>query len=193
MSRQNLRIFRSKDRTENLLDEQQIIKLCLEGNSGSFERIVEKYRDRVFSIAYHILLDSEDARDVAQQTFLKVWKSLGDYDVNRSFSGWVCKIAANCSIDFLRTRKQSEPLSDVAVETFPLERNIDIRKLFLRIAPLLATRQRIVLILREVNGMEIPDIAESLNCTESTVRNLLSQAKETFRKKIKELFPEYGM
>jgi RNA polymerase sigma-70 factor (ECF subfamily) len=192
MSRQKLRIFRSKDRDQNL-DEQLIIKLCLEGDTRAFEKIVEKHRDRIFSIAYHILLDSEDARDVVQQTFLKVWKSLPDYDSTRSFNGWVSKIAANCSIDFLRARKSSEPLKEIAIERFPLERNMDIRKLFLRIAPLLATRQRLVLILREVNGMEIPEIAEALDCTESTVRNLLSQAKDTFRRKIKELFPEYGM
>ena len=69
----------------------------------------------------------------------------------------------------------------------------DIRKIFQRIAPLLSQRQRIVLVLREIYGMEMTEIAELLHCTESTVRNHLSQAKDSFRKKIKELFPEYEM
>ena len=58
---------------------------------------------------------------------------------------------------------------------------------------MLPDRQRIVLVLREMEGMEICDIARTIHCTESTVRNLLSQAKESFRKKVQELFPEYGM
>jgi RNA polymerase sigma-70 factor (ECF subfamily) len=192
MARQNLRLFRSKEKAE-FLDEKQVIQYCLEGDSLAFESIVEKYRDRVFSIAYHLVLDSEDARDIAQQTFIKLWKSLPDYDTGKSLSGWICRIAANCAIDFLRIRKTAEPLMEVAIERYPLERNLDIRKIFLRIAPLLPERQRIVLVLREVNGMEMTEISQLLDCTESTVRNLLSQAKENFRKKVNELFPEYGM
>jgi len=190
MSRQNLRIIRSKKETP---DDAETIRRCLEGDSFAFEAIVEKYRDRVFWTAYHLVLDSEDARDIAQQSFLKVWTSLKDYDFGRSFPGWVTRITANCAIDFLRARKSTEPLPEIAADRSPLDRNLDIRKLFVRIAPLLSNRRRIVLVLREVQGMEMSEIAGLLNCTESTVRNLLSQAKEAFRKKVKELFPEYGV
>ncbi|MCI0618059.1 sigma-70 region 4 domain-containing protein, partial [bacterium] len=68
-----------------------------------------------------------------------------------------------------------------------------IRRIFSRVAPLLPQRQRIVLVLREIHGMEIAEISDLLQCTESTVRNLLSQAKDTFRKRTKELFPDYGL
>lgn len=192
MARQNLRIVRSKGKAESP-DELQIIRLCQKGDSRAFEFLVEKHRNRVFGIAYHLVLDSEDARDITQQTFIKLWKSLPDYDEARSFASWVCRIAANCSIDFLRSRKKVEPFKDIPLEHFSLDRRIDIRKIFLRIAPVLPERQRIVLVLREINELEMSEIAELLDCTESTVRNLLSQAKENFRKKIKEYFPEYGM
>ncbi len=190
--RQNLFIFRNKSEADSL-DDREIIRICLTEDSQAFEWLVARYRDSVFWTAYRLVLDYEDARDVAQQCFLKVWKSLKEYDEKRSFGGWITKIAANCAIDFLRSRKESQPLSETPLPVESADRNRDIRKIFLRIAPLLAERQRVVLVLREIEEMEIPDIAKMLNCTESTVRNLLSQAKESFRKKVKELFPEYGM
>ena len=191
-SRQKLFLFRKKIR-EEIPDDPVLVRLCLTEDSEAFEWIVTKYRDRVFWTAYHLVLDYEDARDIAQQCFLKAWNSLKDYDVSRPLGAWITKIAANCAIDFLRSRKLSEPLPEIPFTPDKLEINQDIRKIFLRIAPKLAERQRVVLVLREIEGMEICEIAQVLDCTESTVRNLLSQAKESFRKKVKEFFPEYGM
>jgi RNA polymerase sigma-70 factor (ECF subfamily) len=200
MPRQNLLLFRNRGRAENF-EEKEFLRLCLKGDRQAFERIVETYRDQVYWTAYNLVLDSEDARDVAQQSFLKVWKSLPEYDFEKSFSGWVSKITANCAIDLLRSRKYMEPLETdkapsrelVSLIHPALERSIDIQKIFQRVAPLLSQRQRVVLVLREIYGMEMSEIADLMQCTESTVRNTLSQAKDSFRKKIQELFPEYGM
>jgi RNA polymerase sigma-70 factor, ECF subfamily len=188
-----LLFFRSKDEAI-LLDEQKLLRGCLEGDRQSFEKIVEKYRDSLYWTAYNLVLDSEDARDVTQQAFIKIWRSLPEYDFARSFAGWAHKIAANCAIDLLRGRRDSEPLvDDVPAEHSTLDQRIDVRKIFSRIAPLLPQRQRIVLVLREIHGMEMSEIAELLQCTESTVRNLLSQAKDSFRKRTKEIFPDYRL
>jgi RNA polymerase sigma-70 factor, ECF subfamily len=200
MPRQNLLLFRNKSRAENF-DEKEFIRLCLKGDRQAFERIVETYRDSVFWTAYHLVLDYEDARDVSQQSFIKVWNALPAYNFDKSFSGWISKITANCAIDLLRSRKEMDPLEPEEHQTsgsaplfaFPIERSIDIRKIFQRIAPMLSPRQRIVLVLREMYGMEIAEIADLLHCTESTVRNHLSQAKDSFRRNVKELFPEYGL
>lgn len=198
MPRQNLLSFRSKSRAEKF-DEKEFIRLCLKGDRQAFERIVETYRDQVYWTAFNLVLDSEDARDIAQQSFIKLWKALPEYDFEKSFSGWISKITANCAIDLLRSRKEMEPLepetvpASISVPLFSstIERSLDIRKIFQRIAPMLSQRQRLVLVLREVYGMEMGEIAEMLHCTESTVRNHLSQAKDSFRRKVKELFPEY--
>lgn len=193
MAKPNLLFFRSKDES-TLLDEQKLLRGCLEGDRQSFEKIVDKYRDSLYWTAYNLVLDSEDARDVTQQAFIKIWRSLPEYDFARSFSGWAHKIAANCAIDLLRTRRDSEPLvDDVPAEHSTLDQRIDVRKIFSRIAPLLPQRQRIVLVLREIHGMEMSEISDLLQCTESTVRNLLSQAKDSFRKRTKEIFPDYGL
>ncbi|PWT93736.1 MAG: hypothetical protein C5B54_01405 [Acidobacteria bacterium] len=192
MPRQNLLFFRSKSKAGSL-DEKGVIQACLDGDRQAFERIVDTYRDQVYWIAYRLVLDSEDARDVAQHAFLNLWKSLPDYDFTKSFSGWVSKITANCAIDSLRSRKPSDPLTDVSVEGSAIDRNMDVRKIFERVAPMLSERQRVVLVLREIQEMEFAEIAEILHVTESTARNLLSQAKESFRKKAKELFPTYGL
>jgi RNA polymerase sigma-70 factor, ECF subfamily len=191
-SRQKLLLFRNKNQAE-ILDDREVVRLCLTENSEAFEWIVARYRDSVFWTAYHLVLDYEDARDVAQQCFLKTWSCLNSYDPEKSFASWISKIAANCAIDFLRARKSSEPLPEISEPPEPFDRSRDIRKIFLRIAPLLPEKQRIVLVLREIEGMEFSDMARMLDCTESTVRNLLSQAKESFRKRTKEFFPEYGL
>jgi RNA polymerase sigma-70 factor, ECF subfamily len=191
-SRQKLFLFRNRKQAE-FPDDREMVRTCLTENSEAFEWIVAKYRDRVYWTAYHLVLDSEDARDITQQCFLKVWSSLKEYDANKSFAAWITRIAANAAIDFLRSRRSSEPLPEIPCSPVDVERSHDIRKIFLRIAPMLAERQRIVLVLREIEDLEMPEIARLLNCTESTVRNLLSQAKESFRKKVKEYFPEYGM
>lgn len=192
MPRQNLLFFRKNNKTETP-DDSQLVRECLEGDRQAFEKIVEKYREQVFWTAYHLVLDHEDARDVSQQTFIKVWKSLSTYNSDKSFAGWISRIAANCAIDLLRSRKETEVLQDVPAERTSIDRDLDVQKIFLRVAPLLSARQRIVLVMREVQGMEMAEIAALLHCTESTVRNLLSQAKESFRNKVKELFPEYGL
>jgi RNA polymerase sigma-70 factor (ECF subfamily) len=190
MPKQNLLFFR-KDQA-NIPDEQKLIRNCLEGDRQAFEKIVERYRDALYWTAYNLVLDSEDARDITQQAFLKIWRSLPEYDSTRSFPGWAHRIAANCAIDLLRSRRESEPLvDDVPAEHSTLDQRIDVRKIFSRIAPLLPQRQRIVLVLREIQGMEIAEISDLLQCTESTVRNLLSQAKDSFRKRTKEHFPDY--
>lgn len=193
MPRQNLLLFRSKGKADNL-DEQEVIRGCLEGDRQAFEKIVERYRDKVYWTAFNLVLDSEDARDVAQQSFIKVWKSLPEYDSGKSFSGWITKIAANSAIDFLRARRVSEPLEDIIpAESSTIDEDLDIRTIYDRVAPLLSERQRTVLVLREIHEMDIAEISDLLQCTESTVRNLLSQAKDSFRRKAKELFPDYGL
>ena len=191
-TRQNLLFFRSKNKADRP-DDLEIIRICLTEDPEAFEQIVEKYRNQVFWTAYNLVMDYEDARDVSQQSFVKVWNSLRAYDSSKSFSGWITKITANCAIDFLRSRKPAEPLQDTAIQHCPPDQAIDMRKIFARVAPLLPERQRLVLVLREIYEMEFSDIADSLHCSESTVRNLLSQARESFRKRIKELYPEYGM
>lgn len=192
MPRQNLLFFRSKNKAD-FFDEREIIRSCQKGDCQAFEKIVDKYRDQVYWTAYNLVFDSEDARDIAQQTFLNLWKALPEYDSTKSFSGWVSRIAANCAIDFLRGKKPAESLQDVPVSYSTIDRKMDVRKIFQCVTPQLPERQRIVLILREVQEMEFEEIAEVLQVTESTVRNLLSQAKESFRKKAKELFPGYGL
>lgn len=192
MPRQNLLFFRNKDRAHSP-DERELVRRCLEKDSQAFEKIVEKYRDHVYWVAYNLVLDYEDARDISQQTFVKVWNALSVYDPEKSFGGWVTRIAANCAMDFLRTRRRTETVPEIAVTPAALDVMLDIRKIFNTVAPQLPERQRIALVLKEIHGLETSEISDVMKCTESTVRNLLSQAKESFRTKVRELFPEYGM
>ncbi|MDI6807930.1 MAG: sigma-70 family RNA polymerase sigma factor [Candidatus Eisenbacteria bacterium] len=86
-------------------EDSEIIEGCLKGEEAAFRALLQKYRARVFSIALRIVSNDEDARDIAQETFVRVFKSLSQFDQERSFQNWLFRIAVNLSIDLMRKRK----------------------------------------------------------------------------------------
>ena len=76
------------------ITDQQLISQCLEGNKDAFRLLVQAHQRRVFSLALKMVGDEEEAKDVVQETFLRVWQRLGDYDTQRSFTTWLYVIAS---------------------------------------------------------------------------------------------------
>jgi RNA polymerase sigma-70 factor, ECF subfamily len=97
-------------------DERQWVESCLAGNPESFRPLVERYQDRIFGLAMHLTRNAEDAREIAQDVFLRAYRALSSYDLDRPFSTWLRTIAANLARDRLRRRMRGEPR---AVPEFP--------------------------------------------------------------------------
>jgi RNA polymerase sigma-70 factor (ECF subfamily) len=169
------------------------LRAAARGDRKAFEEVVLLRRETVVRIARRIVGNPEDARDVAQAVFLKLWKVLRRFDVERRFDTWLYRITVNAAIDHLRERGPRgmiQPLPDdpsalVAAAPAGAGREADLadlRRAFLRLAAGLAPKQRAVFVLREIEGLDTPEIARMLGVAESTVRNHLLQARQILRR-----------
>jgi RNA polymerase sigma-70 factor (ECF subfamily) len=176
------------------------------GDADAFEELVRRRTPGVLAFLRRMLGDAEDARDVAQLTFVRVWENLGRYDSSWAFSTWLFRIAGNLAIDALRSRRtrlrtESETLrlvhggrSGETVEPdgpLGLERE-EVLRVFAACATVLSEKQKMVFVLREIEEKESRDIAEILGCRESTVRNHLFQARRLLRDEVRRRFPEFA-
>jgi len=190
-------------RTEGRNEEKKLAVSAREGDTDAFAELMRRRTPGVLAFLRRMLGDAEDARDVAQLTFLKAWENLARYDSSWAFSTWLFRIAGNLAIDALRargTRSRTEAENfrlvrggrGVADPEGPmgLERE-EVRRVFEACATVLSEKQRLVFVLREFEEKESAEIAVILDCRESTVRNHLFQARKLLRDEIRQRFPEF--
>jgi len=183
------------------VDDRQLAVRARSGDAIAFETLVLRKTSAVVSVARRIIGDAEEARDVAQLVFLRVWDSLARYDEKYSFNTWLYRIATNLSIDFLRANRSRERAHgatlhlvrgrEAALEeeaTHALEAS-QVAELFERVSCDLSEKQKAAFVLREIEGLDSRDVAEILGCGESTVRNHLFNARKALQKKLKKEFP----
>jgi RNA polymerase sigma-70 factor, ECF subfamily len=194
----------SETRRREEAREQPDRELAIQARAGdmlAFEALVVRKTPAVISVARRILGNAEDARDVAQMAFLRVWEQLARYDETYSFNTWLYRIATNLAIDFLRSSRsrqkahtatlhvvrQRESLS--GSETTRAAEDDSASRLFQRVSGRLTGKQKAAFVLREMEDLETSEIAAILNCGESTVRNHLFNARRILRREIEKLAP----
>jgi len=173
------------------------------GDMLSFETLVSRKTPAVVSLARRVVGNVEDARDVAQMVFLRVWKEIHRYDDKYSLNTWLYRIATNLSIDFLRSARSREKAhgatlhlvrereeSTAAGATRSAE-DRELARLFETVSGKLSEKQKAAFVLREMEDLDTKDIAEILGCGESTVRNHLFNARRILRKEMARLYPEF--
>ena len=179
-------------------DEGELIRAAAGGDRRAFEDLVLRKREQVVRTAFQVTGDWEDARDVAQTVFLRLWKVLRRFDPGRRFDTWLYRITVNAAIDQLRARGPKgwlQPLPDdaaPAADARDAEREIDLAELqraFLHLAARLAPKQRAAFVLKEIEGLGTAEIAEALGVRESTVRNHLFQARKVLRAGLEREYP----
>src|SRR5207237_10383609 len=92
-------------RAEADVSELELVKRCQEGDSGAFDELVVRYRTRVFGMIYNMVHSEQDAWDLAQDSFLKAWKSIKRFRGQSSFYTWIYRIVMNVTIDWLRIKQ----------------------------------------------------------------------------------------
>jgi RNA polymerase sigma-70 factor (ECF subfamily) len=184
-------------------DERALARRAARGDAEAFAELVARRTPGVLSFLRRLLGDAEDARDVAQLTFVRVWENLERYDPAYAFSTWLFRIAGNLAIDALRargTRQRTEAESfrlvkgartSAAPDGPMLLAESEVRRVFETCASSLSDKQRLVFVLREFEDMDSSEIARILECRESTVRNHLFQARRLLRVEIRKRFPEF--
>jgi RNA polymerase sigma-70 factor, ECF subfamily len=183
-------------------DDRELVRRAQAEDQEAFEELVRRHQHRVFAVAGGILRRREDVEDIAQQVFVKAYFSLKKFDQRAAFSTWLYKITVNECWDLLR-KKKVRPLvyeSDLSEEQArqviasgekenpgpDVSQRIEARERVERLMEGLDERDRLTLILKEVEGFSIEEIAEVLNLNGNTVkvrlfrarRRVVSQAKQ---------------
>lgn len=174
-------------------DDGELVRRCLKNEPLAFEELLQKYKNRVFSLIYRMVQHPEDAEDIAQESFIKAFRHLDSYDPSRPFISWLFKIANNTTLDFLRV-KNPETLSihgdenpiEIADNRFSQDLALDaafqkekLEKLLNALPPL----YRQALILRHQEGLNYKEIGEILQVPEGTVKIRLFRARNLMKEK----------
>jgi len=170
-----------------------LVKVCLQGDGSAFASIVEKYKKQIYSIAYSMTRNHADADDLSQDAFVKAYENLHRFKLGTNFRSWLCRIATNLCIDYLRHKKRfPEDSLDDQAELLPAygnnpHDNLESSELMDNIMAAvdsLPVSQRTVVVLREMQGMRLKEISKILNCSESTIRWRLHYARKKLREKL---------
>jgi len=178
-------------------EDIQLVARARAGDERAFRALLEKYERAVFSICLRMVRNREEATDLAQESFVKVFASLDRYNPEYAFSSWLFKITSNLCIDYLRKRRittlamdepiegekgeftrQYEAPDPTPEETFA--RNEKMRKLEAGIAAL-PEHYRIMLVLRHQEDLSYEEIAESLSIPLGTVKARIHRAREMLK------------
>jgi len=163
------------------------ISTILSGEVGKFRIIVEVFQNPVFNFVYRIIGDREEAKDIAQETFLKVYKSLGQYDHAYKFSSWLFRIATTVSISYLRKKKpiflpfdEGLHYDMVSPRGSPEEvcENHETSSQIQEAMLLLPSKYRLVLVLKYINEFSCQEIAKTLDTNVKNVETSLYRGRK---------------
>ena len=165
------------------LDET--IRAARAGDAAAFEELMVLTQQRVAQLAWAILGDREDVKDAVQETFLREYRFLDRYDAKRDFHGWLARITVNVCRDALRRRKRGcEPLPEIESTEPGADVELIHRNelaLLRRAVDALPPKERLAVVLREVEGLPTDEVATVLGSTVTTVRVQISRARAKLR------------
>ncbi len=186
-----------------MLDLDTLLERCRRGDDLAWEALVRRYQGRVFAVAFHYLRDREEARDAAQEIFIKVYQNLHSVQQGQRFVPWLLRLARNACVDRLRRLKVRTPAVAVPVEESydlataepsPEEASIagTRRSLLYRAIARLGDNSREMILLKEIQQLKLEEIAELLALPLGTVKSRSHRARVELAEAVYELDPSYG-
>lgn len=184
--------------------DRDLLLAVREGDEAALDELIGRKTKPLIQLVQRILGDLEEARDVVQVTFFKVWENRTKFDERWSPNTWIYRIASNLAIDHLRSRKSRErshePVKQHMLQIADASSSRDLARLqhsevsaiFRELSAGLSEKQRMVFLMREMEGLSSPEVAEILGCRESTVRNHLFNARKYLRRELLKKYPEYA-
>jgi RNA polymerase sigma-70 factor, ECF subfamily len=180
--------------------DEELVSLSQGGDLDSFNQLVLRWERPIYALAYRVIGREEDARDVAQETFLRAFRALKGFKGQAKFSSWLYRITLNLCRDWIRREKRTPiavapegvDLVELAGEETPAESIEDLiarRQLGRAVSKamaLLPEDQRTAIILKEYHGLTFQEIADMLDCPLSTVKTRLYQGLSVVRKQLEQ-------
>jgi RNA polymerase sigma-70 factor (ECF subfamily) len=181
-------------------DESEIIRRCLAGDERAYRELVQRYQRQVYSIAMRMVRRSEDAEDLTQETFVRMFRALDRYDINRPFAAWLFTIASRLCIDHLR-RRRIQPISlsqhdaegnedwtieveDPGLKPDEVTSHAEEEGRTRDLIDSLPEHYRIVVLLRHQQDLSYEEIAEALHLPLGTVKARIHRARALLRDRI---------
>lgn len=172
-------------------NEQAIVRRARAGDQSAFEELVFTYEKKIYHLSLRYTGSEQDAMDVTQEVFLRVFRFLPQFQEESRFSTWLYRIAVNANMDFLRKRGQANELSldaedeeGLSYEVSDLRYNpesqlerIELQQAICQGIQSLPPRMREILILRDISGLTYEEIGKSLSIEQGTVKSRLSRAR----------------
>ena len=179
------------------LSDEQLVMLCLNGKAEAFEVLVERYQKQVFALAYRLGGDYDEARDMTQEAFIRIYQELPKFDIERRFFPWMYRVAHNTCINILHKRpRDTAPLDsiyDVAAGDTSREGSptasydqLELSEALNRALQSVAEGYRLPLILKYVSGLSYQEIAEQMDLPVSTIETRLFRGRAMLKKALAE-------
>src|SRR5579859_2598380 len=193
----------SQTRTRTRVDhrnseEAALVRRVQARDEMAFREIVERYQSKVFSIIYGILRNRNDAEDIAQQVFAKIYFSIRNFDFRSSLLTWIYKITVNECYDYLRKKRvrklvyesdfsaedaQRMEASDPAVDPrTPVDVRLAQRDLIVKLLAKVSEQDRSLILLKEVNGHSVEELAAMTGLNENTIKVKLFRTRQKLLK-----------
>lgn len=185
-------------------DDKDLVARCREGNDDAWRELVDRFGPRVYAIAYHFTMKREDAEELSQEIFLKVFENLHRYDGGFPLVAWILSVSRNLCIDRYRRRKREKSfrfVSDEAVTTLlkseddPASMALKKERTKLLFSALADIPEDLaeILVLRDLNGLAYDEIGKALELPDGTVKSRLFRARAEVARKIRERHESRGM
>jgi len=189
--------------------ELHLVKKSIDGDVDAFQQLIEKHQKKVFNIAYRMMGNEEDAKDMAQEALVKAYRNIGKFRLDSAFSTWLFRIATNACLDELRkNKKKMDDISlniDKTDDGETLTKELAVDKNGPEVEFLKKERQRIlaegikslsedykrVIVLRDIQGFSYEEIAEICETNIGTVKSRINRGRSMLKEKLmlhKELF-----
>jgi len=192
----------SPERRQEADADLEIVRRVQAGDVAAFDRLIEKYRARVFGVVYHMTSNREDAADLTQDAFIKAFQSIQRFEAQSSFFTWLYRIAVHSTLSHLRKARlrsffsleridADEPVSkeiiDALTDKTGADRDTYVHELQEKLNDAmqkLSIKHRTVVTLFEIDGLSHQEIAEVMKCSVGTVRSRLHYAKQLLQSEL---------
>ena len=186
--------------TNGMSSDEELVARSMGGDLDSFNQLVLRWERPIYALAYRVIGREEDARDVAQETFLRAFRALSGFKGQAKFSSWLYRITLNLCRDWIRKERRT-PVSqapegidiiELAGEATPgatIEQLVGRSQLARAVSKAMASlpeEQRTAIILKEYHGLTFQEIADMLDCPLSTVKTRLYQGLSVVRKQLEQ-------
>lgn len=188
-------------------EDLDLVRRCQEGDQQAFRVLVERYEGRVYNLACSILGDREIAKDAAQNAFIRAYQALPGFRAESGFYTWLYRIAVNVCLNAAQKEKRrrdstsldtlldsgqfsTEHLWERRTPAGDFER-LRLQETIQEILNLLSSDHRLVIVLKDIEGMSQEEISRTLNCSVGTVKSRLSRARAHLRDLLRPVYDEW--